>query len=112
MKDHNEMTVDEARDELARNAGYKPTQNHWHHPKHGCCHFNDHPIPATLDEAAKLPEGWLPKIEEIAASHWVAKAFPPDGNPYSMEADGTTELEARFRLRVAVTRAMAKEAGE
>lgn len=101
MKDPNAMTVEECRDELARNAGYKPTQNHWHHPGHGCCHFNSHPIPATLDEAAKLPEGWYFSLCQQFGGNWGASASK---RPLYETKTGTTELEARFRLRVAVER--------
>jgi len=130
MKDHNEMTVDECRDELARSEGwsyatsgkYNAThhdgtryQMHaladdWVYHRDGDHAQRHHPIPATLDEVAKLPEGWYVKVHHV----------PPDASDPTefwscdartatvitpVKAYGTTELEARFRLRVAVTRA-------
>lgn len=111
MKDPNAMTVDECRDELARSAGYKPCPNpsqQWHF--HGFA-TRDHPIPATLDEAAKLPDGWWYWINYCSINkrdiyHAMAAR---KSQRVEIDCNGTTELEARFRLRVAVERIAVKE---
>lgn len=123
MKDHNEMTVDECRDELARSAGWCVVNNcscdlathgpnsHWTKDTGDCYR---HPIPATLDEASRLTEGWMPHsvVWLNGVKLWQASALSTKTWTDTTTTTGTTELEARFRLRVAVTRAMAKEAGK
>ena len=51
----NTMTTDAIRDELARREGWTPTEHGWMNDEET---VNDHPIPATLDEALRLPPGW------------------------------------------------------
>lgn len=110
------MTIDKCRHELAKNAGWKTHGRGWWRDaklhlgqKHN---YAEDPIPATLDEAAKLPEGWV----------WKCIQEPRYNNPDVFECEagrrskdggwgfddactyGATELEARFRLRVAVER--------
>lgn len=63
----------------------------------------------TLDEAAKLPEGWDARIYVNRHGVTVAKAFHYDA---TLERVGNTEKEARFRLRVAVERATRADAAE
>ena len=60
----------------------------------------DHPIPNTLDEAAKLPEGWEYEIHnrQVGGVVWAA-AIPPGGYwANRSEATGANEKEARFNL--------------
>lgn len=123
MKDHNEMTLDECRDELARIAGWCVVNNcscdlathgpnsHWTKDTGDCYR---HPIPATLDEAAKLPEGWIIDFfQTVDTERFWARvrprgrsgyAYDEDGCCLDPNAEGDTELEARFRLRVAIER--------
>lgn len=122
MKDHNVMTEEECRDELARIAGYEPCpapSEQWHF--HGFA-TRDHPIPATLDEAAKLPDWCRANVEHRLGGAVCVVGTPPEfetdatkmrGVPVLMgfcmrhEAPSAIDRErlARFRLRVAVTRA-------
>ena len=74
--------------------------------------YRPHPIPNTLDEAAKLPEGWWYwvnyhgrtdglKAGEAIREAVCCEAVPKHGiRRVRVEAD--TELAARFALRLAV----------
>lgn len=114
-KNAGEMTVEECRDWLAKNAGWTI------HPERsplgggGFAYVDrwmsqsgqtwlmplDHPIPDTLDEAAILPEGCVLYNLRQTSIGWFCNASDANGE-YLADASGTTELEARFRLRVAV----------
>lgn len=99
------MTIDDIRDELARREGWE------NHPEYGWCHpgvqYEDgrpHPIPATLDEAAKFPEGWKWSVwtdihKDVSTIR--AQAYEVGGR--EVYSSGDTEMEARFRLRLACT---------
>jgi len=86
----------------------------------------DHPIPDTLDEAAKLPEGWggeqvfrmvnapyrwYAKARRIGQTRWRYGPEDSDGEAELLDphAWGDTEKEARFALRLAVLEHIAKE---
>ena len=97
----NTMTTDAIRDELARREGWTTTEHGWMNDEET---VNDHPIPATLDEAAKLPAPWkLSNLILWADNRIVAEAIWPQCENRPIEAIGDTELEARFRLRLACT---------
>jgi len=120
------MTVDECRDELRTNMGMVKKQ-YRNDTGFGCpigyaWEYADgrkwdnfrHPegaIPATLDEAAKLPEGWHPEITDCTTRGgkplhpWITEGIEED-TLNVRKGYGTTELEARFRLRVEVERAV------
>lgn len=106
----NTMSETECRDWLAYNDGYvKVTSDGW--MKYS--KIVAHPIPPTLDEAAKLPEGWM--WSHYMGEYWLAGYFPnwnpesrhPAKKSVSMKDSGNERLD-RFRLRVAVALA-AKE---
>ena len=114
-----EMTVEECRDWLADKAGWvkvKGTygEGTWRHRStlHDPCSNWGHPIPETLDEAARLPEGWLVEIEINSTPECACKASQYKWNPtvlrwlewsgFRVYSQAETELLARFRLRVAV----------
>ncbi len=94
----------EVRDELARLAGWRNIAGI------GWCHPNvsddviQHPIPNTLDEAAKLPEGWAWFVRHcrIPRGEWEAQAVWLDGVREDAIGYGDTEKEARFSVRLAV----------
>lgn len=103
----NEMTIDDIRDELARREGWK----HYHGGTieetwltDDGCESLGHPIPATLDEAAKLPEGWEWARAPLADGNvvWYARRPTDDGYPIYF-LDTGNEMHARFRLRLACT---------
>jgi hypothetical protein len=85
-----------------------------------------HPIPDTLDEAAKLPEGWggeqvfrmvnapyrwYAMARRIGQTRWRYGPEDSDGEAELLDpyAWGDTEKEARFALRLAVLEHIAKE---
>lgn len=69
----------------------------------------DHPIPDTLDEAAKLPEGWAWKRCFDARGHEVWEAFR--GQPcHVISIPDTGDIKTGlFTLRLAVLEHIAKE---
>jgi hypothetical protein len=90
----------EVRDELARLAGWKRIGSVWVHGEEQV-EVEDHPIPNTLDHAAKLPEGWgWDYMAMEADGMWYARAYRPGETLVTMR--GPTELAARFALRLAV----------
>lgn len=109
------MTPDEVRDKLAELRDWvwiDPPDSahlgHWLHPVYG--RSWDHPIPNTLDEAAKLPEGWYYWINHCSVDKgggfretFICEAVRKKiaGRFDRINAEGPTELEARFRLRLA-----------
>jgi len=110
----NTMNLDECRDWLAKEAGWtfrSAVGNHWWEQSEGDPGTATHPIPATLDEAAKLPEGWWFWVNYSGTTEF-ATADKPFRERYVCEAvtkqtaervrsEASTELLARFRLRVA-----------
>lgn len=97
----NTMTIEAIRDELARREGWE------NHPEYGWCHpdvqYEDgrpHPIPATLDEAAKIGNGWMVRVYVNEHGVTIAHATKDDA---VFERTGDAEMEARFRLRLACT---------
>jgi hypothetical protein len=103
------MTLTEIRDELARLAGWhrhevhgnwvKPDRRPWTEAS------DNHPIPATLEEAAKLPDGW-----SWWRHHWQGRTVwhGCDGRPFASSPfvpDTGNELYDRFALRLACERA-------
>ena len=112
------------RDEIARMTGYTyvPESSSEVHADNYLAHwvdkdgdvdaFRDHPIPNTLDEAAKLPEGWAVQIHQCKDFKgnyaWMAHAYLNNGEA-DCHADCPTELEARFALRLAVLKHMAAQ---
>ncbi len=115
-KNAGEMTTQECRDWLARKMGwgcpgdrailldgttgtltrYVRSRNGWPNEILDSC-----PMPATIDAAAVLPEGWSWQVNDL---YW--HAFPrsgPAGNATSVRVKRTdSEICDRFRLRVAV----------
>lgn len=94
----------EVRDELARLAGWKRIGSVWVHAEEQV-EVEDHPVPNTLDHAAKLPEGWVwDCISRSANGAWYAMAWGSSGEIGCRKQgmQGTTELTARFALRLAV----------
>lgn len=113
------LTITEIRDQIAEWEGWdKPTSAD---PFWGGInkvrHRDDHPIPYTLDEAAKLPEGWLCTINNhVTCEGQYANgpllhqtlALAQHENLMSrprLEVIAPTEIEARFRLRHAAMKA-------
>lgn len=115
IEDFDTFTEEECRDWLAeklcgvtikvREPQFVAERNHPYDPEKGSFMFY-HPIPATLDEAAKLP--WrLDSVETFCdgnESGWSAMAsFISKENPImgdqSVECSGDTERLARFILR-------------
>lgn len=98
------MTIEEIRDELAMLSGwYIPTQapeQWWNGGISGIGGvLYSHPIPATLEEAAKLPEGWTwMRLPSMPTGRLVWHAFKQD---LSNEVPDTgSELYDRFLLRL------------
>lgn len=116
------MTLDEIRDELARLAGWEYRDVYMAHRwvKDGRCYIK-HPIPATLEEAAKLPEGWrwdvssdpLPTVRGWTAfapgratGASLVRALTDDNYVSHVKVPYTgSELYDRFALRLACERA-------
>lgn len=113
-----EMTLDEVRDEIARLEGwvYNPNAEFrdeaWMRGKQQMPR-DRHPIPATLDAAAELPEGWiyLSVVWLNGVRLWQAAALSTK-TWTDITTSGTAELLARFRLRLAVLRATKKGASD
>ena len=126
-KNAGEMTVEECRNWLAVNYGWTKHDDGWRHPpaeraprgwdqRSTAGYWASHPIGQTLDEAAKV-EGfdamevrvWPKDGAHAQIVHCIA--YKGDDKHDSRrrgilaKASGTTELEARFRLRVAVEKA-------
>ena len=82
-------TIDEIRDQIAEWEGRE--------------------IPYTLDEAAKLPEGWLCWISNPPTNcegWWIASARHASHDVGdNITESAPTEIEARFRLRHAAMKA-------
>lgn len=121
------MTVDECRDELrwpGRVVERRQRKDEWTNPHNGnkeygvvtdlyldgvlyASDFSDYgsTIPATLDEASRLPDGWMPHsvVWLNGVKLWQASALSTK-TWTDTTTTGTTELEARFRLRVAIER--------
>lgn len=103
------MTIDSIRDELARREGWRFTYSKhfntetWQRGDRDLGYWG-HPIPATLDEAAKLPEGWEWARAPLADGNvvWYARRPTDDGYPIYF-LDTGNEMHARFRLRLACT---------
>lgn len=98
-------SIDVIRDRLAQRRGWKRmgvTLFYFDHT--GTCHVlqwerdervvSDHPIPYTLDEAARLPEWW--QMRWVAENAWVA--LRPDGKSCIVPRTDS-EIDDRFRLR-------------
>lgn len=107
----NTMTIDAICDFYAEREGYrKDAHVGWIKPD-GFPLKDDageyiHPIPATLDEAAKLPEGWVwDCVERARNGKWWARAVRDGGQPLytTASAERDTEMEARFPARLACT---------
>ena len=117
-----EWTLEMCRDYLAERAGWKYANMGTIYPHYWTCEKEDrrspivghhsetkhgkHPIPATLDCAATLPEGWSLGSVHAYPNHWAARAEyfgkPDEAPSLTKEATGTSELLARFRLRCKV----------
>lgn len=115
MKPVDEMTLDEIQDELAWHDGWEFNTRVfgcWSSSEYGVQSQEEHPIPANLDAAAELPEGWEVTIEQHEfGCDATAMNMRMDGPNNTKHADGPTELLARFRLRLAVLRATKKGGG-
>lgn len=98
----------EVRDELARLAFWcKPDpergRRFWYNEK-TAKHSADHPIPNTLDEASKLPDGWVWDCIELGFDNeWYALARK-DQAPERLYRGtyGRSETAVRFLVRLAV----------
>lgn len=118
MKDHNEMTLGECRDEIALLQGWRfdPTAiSHidsitmsdvlgvWSRGDTILANPNNHPIEPTLDDAAAaMPKGWTVTIVQTPFIWQVS-------TPAGLYSKADTELLARMRLAVACLRADRKE---
>jgi hypothetical protein len=102
----------EVRDELARLAGWRFVQftstasfPHWivaDDDEYPCLDAEGeyvHPIPNTLDEAAKIGGDWMVRVYVNQHGVTIAHATNDDA---VFERTGDTELAARFALRLAV----------
>lgn len=110
MKNHETMTLEELRGELAATRGWTRTRDgFWVHPndddkeamsqRSGVLPRNNHPVPPTLDSiAAAMPEGWTIVVVQTPGE-WQASSL----NGCLCRAD--TEILARARLAVACRRA-------
>jgi hypothetical protein len=112
VMDINSLSLEACRDWLAEYEGWTKDGDEYTHPTADVrcyfpgCRYGDHPIPATLEEAAKLPEGWSVDITFLAhdglwnVGIWLCRG--DDGNPQiiTMDAD-KCEMLSRFRVRVA-----------
>lgn len=98
----NTMTIEAIRDELARRDGwYINSRGYWERPIDG--DQSEHPIPATLDEAARLPGEWnLDTMERNEGGTHFVHAWQ-SGTCKTQSSMADTELLARFRLRLACT---------
>ena len=106
--DPNTMTLDEAREWLAKNSGPWSLRNgrwyhrDWHKSGSGQRH---HPIPPTLDAiAACMPEGWYWWINHCAlfgVETYVTKAVQKSAPLLRAESQAESEILARARLAVA-----------
>lgn len=103
-----EMSEEACRDYLAERAGWDEVDHGWMNSDEL---VNDHPIQATLDEAAKLPEGWFlsgPAIyvdnikQEIHATAWNGINADCCSRGIASTRGENAELLARFRLRCRV----------
>lgn len=118
MKSHNDMTLDECRNELADRAGHNdigsPGTIAFVHRSDVTRLIQAHPIPATLDAiAGAMPEGWWltlchePRTD--GTSVWITSASDTheDGGVgfNGVESRSDTEILARARLAVACWRA-------
>lgn len=98
--------LQETLDEIARLTGWRrfgsggSLSNWWGRGKDETF---DHPVPATLDAIAGLmPKGW--KWGVIHSEHGTfGWASPPD-RPDAFESEGTSELEVRALVALAVLR--------
>lgn len=102
-----QMTLDAIRDELAMMAGWEIDPNRvWFKEGCVCCveKWDEHPIPPTLDEAAKLPEGWRWRRWN---GDWMAHNAASENGYLSAQTvpDTGSELYDRFALRLACERA-------
>jgi len=109
--DPNTMTLDEAREWLAKNSGPWSLRNgrwyhrDWHKSGSGQRH---HPIPPTLDAiAACMPEGW--RWSRIPPCGWSAYNPKPPHNRVSVLDTGDEKLD---RARLAVACRMAGKEGK
>ncbi len=77
--------------------------------------WGKHPIPDTLDEAAKLPDGYtsiicVPAWADAPGKRWTA-SWQKDMNSQKIFAvSEVSEIDARFRLRLAVLEYMKENA--
>ncbi len=105
----NTMTLDECRDWLAKDAGWtfrSAVGNHWWEQSEGDPGTTTHPIPATLDEAAKLPERYTwAKHKNFSGTKMDGirnyKAYDNRSKIVCVVEDTGDEKLDRFRLRVA-----------
>lgn len=122
----NQPTIDEIRDQIAEwdlwvkwrdaegNVIWYMGGSLWNEEANMPVFFqHNHPIPYTLDEAAKLPEGWLwgwlcwiSNPLTNCEGWWLASARHVSHDVGdNITESATTEIEARFRLRHAAMKA-------
>ena len=115
-RDVNTMTVDEVRDEVAAREGWVFETANWRTgiwkpkgwPDTRVPICSDHPIHSTLDEASRLPTGWIVSVDQFP-DYWRANCVHIHHNTHM--TDGNTEMEARFRLRLLCLRTTPSSAG-
>lgn len=119
------MTIDDIRDQIAEWEGWTygchaskspdglpayPDSKHWKYGDRVCW---THPIPYTLDEAAKLPEGWSVRVVVhggiVQVTVWRTDHGPLIANNHlpkpSFFFEGTDEIDERIRGRHAAMKA-------
>jgi len=110
----------EARDYIARAEGWRISHRYctaraantvdWFHDKSNTWHAV-HPIPNTLDEAAKLPEGWNIDLRRQRNGKWAGEAWDGEGTTF-LEQYKDDPRDVLFPLRERVLKHMAALAQE
>lgn len=106
MENVDTLTPEQVRDRIAQEHGwtFDPSDSSWAIPRGEMrfpgSRYGDHPIPNTLDSAAKcLPEGWKWGIDADGEDEWWY-ALPPgwDGEEYQTCPRTKDERNDRFKL--------------
>jgi len=111
-----EWTLEICREDLANIRGWTFKYGSWWNAvSAGMCH----PIPATLDESSKLPEGWVLRsyVTYLCHCEAIAEYFPKFDEAPSMQITASTSTKTderlvRFRLRCKVESLTVRAEGE